>query len=91
MSEIPIMTRAELLALPRAPEGLSYIAIGPYCWGRSPDAVKALDCARREGAAGVFTLSLFNSDCEVDQVNGGVYYNSKLPGVRPNIGKARMR
>ncbi len=87
----PTITRATLLALPRAGVGLAYVAVGAYCWGRSPDAVKALSSARDNGGAGLFTMHLVNEDCEIDQIDGTLFYNSKLPGIRVKFAVVRMR
>lgn len=87
----PTITRAALLALPRAPDGLTYVSIGAYCWGRSPDAVKALASARENGGAGLFTMHLVNAECEIDQVSGALYYNSQIPGIRLSFAVVRMR
>lgn len=60
-----------------APEGLVYVVIGPYCWGKGPTETQAFLNARKNGGKGIYTLHLLNAGCEIDQVTGAVYYNSK--------------
>jgi hypothetical protein len=68
-----------------APEGLVYVCIGPYCWGRSVNAYIAAREARSNGGAGTYTLHLVNKSASVDSVSGTLWYDDKTPGVKAEL------
>lgn len=89
----PLSIRAGQILLKQqepAPEGLSYIVIGPYCWGKAKTAVQAAQIARSEGGKGTYILHLVNSGAEIDGVSGTLYYNSKQEGIKVNIASFRQ-
>ena len=68
-----------------SPDGLMYYCVGPYCWGRDKNALKSAKNARYNGGKGIYSIHLVNNTAEVDSISGGIYYNSKLDGVKINI------
>jgi hypothetical protein len=80
-----------LASLPDAPQGLCYVAIGAYCWGKSPNAKKAAENARSNGSAGPYAIHLVNKECDIDSVDGTLYYNSKAEGIKLNIAHFRQQ
>lgn len=79
------------MALPVASEGLTYLCIGPFCWGKAKDAVKAASNARSEGGPGKYVLHLVNEEARVDDVSGGFHYSKSTPGIRLNIVEFNLR
>lgn len=91
MKALPVVRRSELpVKFEVAPAGLNYFAVGAYTWGRGPTAVQAMSQARSNGSPGWYILHLVNRDAEVDQVDGTLLYNGKIPGVKPAICRVRM-
>jgi hypothetical protein len=89
----PLSIRAGKILLAQqspAPKGLSYIVIGPYCWGKAPTAIEAAKIARGEGSSGTYILHLVNSTAEIDQVSGTLYYNKATEGIKVNIASFRQ-
>jgi dihydroxyacetone kinase len=81
--------RKLLAALPDASKGLVYICIGANCWGQALNAKLAAERARSEGSAGEYIIHAVGNGAEVDQVNGTLYYNSKVAGTQ--VGIARFK
>ena len=61
---------------------MTYCAIGENGWGKSPDAVAALKNARHNGSSGKYMVHLVNVGCEVDPIDGKLYYDSKAEGTK---------
>jgi hypothetical protein len=74
-----------LSQLPDVSGELTYVVIGAYCWGKDTNAAKAAKNARFNGGKGKYTIHLANKDCEVDQVDGTLWHNSKMEGVKTNL------
>lgn len=70
---------------------MTYCAIGQNGWGKSPDAVMALKRARQNGSSGKYILHLVNDGCEVDQIDGTLYYDSKRDGVNLALATVTLR
>ncbi len=77
-------------ALPEAPLYYTYICIGSYCWGKSKSAVLAARIARENGSKGEYIIHLVNEEAEVDQINGTLYYNSRVKGIRIHIARFKQ-
>lgn len=79
-----------LASLPDATEGLTYCCIGANCWGKNKNATKAAINARKEGDSGEYVIHLINEDCEIDPLEGTLYYNSKTPNIKLSIARFRQ-
>jgi hypothetical protein len=82
--------RTLLASLPEAPEGLTYICIGPNVWGSAKVASSAAKRAREEGGGkGPYIIHLVNGGAEVDCVSGNLYYAKSTTGLQ--LGIARFK
>jgi hypothetical protein len=87
----PTHTLDGIKQLPDATSGLCYVAIGAFCWGKDKNAAKAIKHARSNGSSGIYILHLVNEGAEINSVDGTLWYNSKLEGIKLSLATIKVR
>lgn len=76
--------------LPDAQDNMIYVVTGPFCWGKNKNATKAAQNSYSNGWKGEYKIHLVNDNCEINSVDGTLYYNSKNSSIRMNIATFRQ-